>query len=114
VSAELGLWSLSISAGTGSPKGVLTSVRHREPVVAKKQKSEGLCANVRETVNRGQGFFIGYLKDRGPFRKVDIAGARTGAFPPVCGLSWAGLSPLLFNLFPFLIFLLELGIYRKF
>jgi hypothetical protein len=45
VSAELGLWSLSILAGMGSPKGVLTGIRHRGPVVAKKQKSEGLCAN---------------------------------------------------------------------
>jgi hypothetical protein len=84
VSAKLGIWSLSISAGTGSPEGVLTSVRYRGPVVAKKQKSEGLCANVKETVNSGQGF------------------------SPVYGLSWAGLSPLLLNLFPFL-FLPDLG-----
>jgi hypothetical protein len=36
VSAKLGLWSLSISAGTGSLEGVLTGVPRRGPIVAKK------------------------------------------------------------------------------
>jgi hypothetical protein len=49
VSVELGLWSLSISAGTGSLEGALTAVRHRGPGSAKKQKCMGLCANVRDT-----------------------------------------------------------------
>jgi hypothetical protein len=49
VSAELGLWSLIISAGTGSPKGALTVVRRRGPRSAKKQKCRGLWANVRDT-----------------------------------------------------------------
>jgi hypothetical protein len=36
VSAKLGLWSLSVLAGTGSPEGVLIGVRHRGPIVAKR------------------------------------------------------------------------------
>jgi hypothetical protein len=36
VLAELGLWSLSISASTGSPESVLTSVSHRGLDVVKK------------------------------------------------------------------------------
>jgi hypothetical protein len=53
-----------------------------------KQKSEGLCANVSQTMKSGQGFVTGYLKDRGPFRKVDIAGARGRVFPRL----WAKLG----------------------
>jgi hypothetical protein len=51
VSAKLGLWSLSISAGTGSPEDVLTGVHHQGPVAAKKQKCRGLTANVSDKVN---------------------------------------------------------------
>jgi hypothetical protein len=54
VLAKLGLWSLSISTGTGSPEGVLTDVCHRGPVVAKKQKYMDLNVIVRETVNSGE------------------------------------------------------------
>jgi hypothetical protein len=32
--------------------------------------------NVSETMNSSQGFFIDYLNDRGPLRKLDITGAR--------------------------------------
>jgi hypothetical protein len=46
----------------------------------KKQKLEGLCANIRETVNSGSGFFTGYLNDRGPFRKDDSAVAGASEF----------------------------------
>jgi hypothetical protein len=60
VSAKLGLWLLSVLAGTGSPEGVLTGVHHRGPVVAKKQKFRDLSVIVRETVNSGQGFLTGY------------------------------------------------------
>jgi hypothetical protein len=49
VSAKLGLWSLSISAGTGSPEGVVTGDHHRGLDVVKKSNSEGLTANVRDT-----------------------------------------------------------------
>jgi hypothetical protein len=48
VSAEIGLWSLSISVGTGSLEGTLTIVRRRGPGCAKKQKCRGLCANVKD------------------------------------------------------------------
>jgi hypothetical protein len=56
-----------------------------ERVVAKVRFGEeteigGLYANVRETVNSGSGFFTGYLKDRGPFRKVDSTVAGAPAF----------------------------------
>jgi hypothetical protein len=36
VSAKLGRWSLSVSAGIGLPEGVLTGDHHRGPDVAKK------------------------------------------------------------------------------
>jgi hypothetical protein len=49
VSIELGLWSLSISAGMGSPEGMLTGVRHRGLGAAKKQKCMDLTVNVRDT-----------------------------------------------------------------
>jgi hypothetical protein len=49
VSAELGLWSLSISAGTSSWEGVLTGDPHRGLDVVKKSNSDGLYANVRDT-----------------------------------------------------------------
>jgi hypothetical protein len=49
VLAELGHRPLRISAGTGSPEGVLVDVHHRGLGVVKKQKSEGLYANVRDT-----------------------------------------------------------------
>jgi hypothetical protein len=49
VSGELGLCSLSISAGTGSLEGVLTGDPHRGLDVVKKSNFEGLCANVRDT-----------------------------------------------------------------
>jgi hypothetical protein len=75
VSAKLGLSSLSVSADTGSPEGVLTGVHHRGPVVAKKQEYRDLTVIVRETVNSGQGFLTGYLNSRGPLRKMNIAGA---------------------------------------
>jgi hypothetical protein len=42
--------------------------------------------NVSETGNSSRGFFTDYLDDQGPQHKVDIAGARGGAFP----YSWAG------------------------
>jgi hypothetical protein len=47
--AELGLWSLRISAGTGSPEGVLTGDPHRGLDVVKTSNSGGLYANVRDT-----------------------------------------------------------------
>jgi hypothetical protein len=80
VSAKLEHRWLHISAGTSSLESTLTGVHHRGPVVAKKQKLEGLCANVRETMNSGQGFFTGYLKDQGPFRNVDSAVAGMPTF----------------------------------
>jgi hypothetical protein len=76
--AKLGLWSLSGSAGTGSPEGVLTGIHHRGTIVAKKQKYRDLTVIVRETVISGQGFLTGYLNSRGPLRKMNIAGARGG------------------------------------
>jgi hypothetical protein len=48
VSPELGAWSLSNSAGTGSPEGMLTGDHHREPIVAKKQKYRDLTMIIRE------------------------------------------------------------------
>jgi hypothetical protein len=36
--------------------------------------------SVSETGNSSQGFFIDYLNDRGPLRKMNIAGARAGVF----------------------------------
>jgi hypothetical protein len=44
--------------------------------------------NVSETVNSSQGFFTDYLNDRGPLRKLDIAGTR-GCVSPFMG--WLGL-----------------------
>jgi hypothetical protein len=85
VLAELGLWSLSILVGTGSPEGVLTGVHHRGPVVAKRYNLEGLTVNVSVTVNSSQGFFTDYLNDRGPLRKMNIAGAFR------LGVGWLGL-----------------------
>jgi hypothetical protein len=58
VSAKLGLWSLSILTCTGSLEGVLTGVRHRGPVVAKKQKYGDLIVIVRETVNSGEDSYL--------------------------------------------------------
>jgi hypothetical protein len=107
VSAKLGLWSLSVSAGTGSPEGVLTGVHHRGPVIAKKQKYRDLTVIVRETVNTGQGFLTSYLNNRGPLGKMNIAGARWRVSPGR-GPTRAGFSPSLFIVFPFL-FLLDLG-----
>jgi hypothetical protein len=49
VLAELELWSLSISAGIGSPEGVLTGDPQRGLDVVKKSNSEDLFANVRVT-----------------------------------------------------------------
>jgi hypothetical protein len=49
VSAELGLWSLSISASTGSSEGVLTGDPQRGLDVVKKSNSKGHFANVRDT-----------------------------------------------------------------
>jgi hypothetical protein len=37
--------------------------------------------NVKETMNRAQGFLTGYSNSRGPLCKVDIAGACACAFP---------------------------------
>ena len=51
MSAKLGLWSLSVLAGTGSPEGVLTGDRHRGPEFAKIRKKKGLGALVNETEN---------------------------------------------------------------
>jgi hypothetical protein len=58
-------------------------------------------------MNNAQGFLTSYSNSRGPLCKVASAGAR-GRVSSVDGLTWAGLSPLLFNLFPFS-FLLGLG-----
>jgi hypothetical protein len=80
VSAKLGLWSLSVSADTGSPEGVLTDVHHRGVVVEKKQKYRDLTVIVRETVSSGQGFLTSYLNSHGPLRKMNITGARVGTF----------------------------------
>jgi hypothetical protein len=85
VSAKLGLWSLSVSAGTGLPEGVLTSVHHRGLVTAKKKKCRGLTANVSETVNSSQGLFTGYLNSQGPLCKLNNASAR-GRVSPGRGL----------------------------
>jgi hypothetical protein len=74
VSVKLGLWSLSVLVGTGSPEGVLTSVHHRGPVIAKKQKYKDLTVIVREIVNSGQGFLTGYLNSQGPLRKNEHCG----------------------------------------
>jgi hypothetical protein len=109
VSAKLGLWSLSISAGTSSPEGVLTGVPHRGPVIAKKLNSEGLTRNVSETRNSSRGFFTDYLNSRGSLRKADIAArARARAHFPIHGPTRAGFSPSIFIIFPFL-FLSGLG-----
>jgi hypothetical protein len=51
-------------------------------------------------MNSAQGFLTSYSNSRGPLCKVASAGARGRVFP-VRGLAWAGLNPLLFNLFPF-------------
>jgi hypothetical protein len=50
VSAKLGLWSLSVLAGTGSLEGVLTCDHHRGPEFAKIRK-KGLGALVSEIEN---------------------------------------------------------------
>jgi hypothetical protein len=107
VSAKLGLWSLSVSTSTGSLEGVLTGVHHRGPVVVKKQNSEGLTVNDSETLNSIEGFFTDYLNDRGPLRKMNIAGA-CGRVSPGRGPIRAGFSPSLFIIFP-LLFLPVLG-----
>jgi hypothetical protein len=52
VSAKLGLWSLSVLAGTGSQEGVLTDDHHRGPELAKIRKKKGLGALVSVTENR--------------------------------------------------------------
>jgi hypothetical protein len=49
VSAELGLWSLSVLASTCLSEGVLTGDHHRGLVAAKKSNSEGLAVNVSDT-----------------------------------------------------------------
>jgi hypothetical protein len=49
VLAELGHRPLRIPANTSSPEGVLIAVHRRGLGAVKKQKSEGLCANVRDT-----------------------------------------------------------------
>jgi hypothetical protein len=51
-------------------------------------------------MNSAQVFLTSYSNSRGPLCKVASAGARGRVFP-VRGLARAGLSPLLFNLFPF-------------
>jgi hypothetical protein len=58
-------------------------------------------------MNSAQGFLTGYSTAEVLCAKL-ISWARARARFPVRGLSWAGLSPLLFNLFPFL-FLPGLG-----
>jgi hypothetical protein len=63
--------------------------------------------NVSEIVNSSQGFFTDYLNDQGPLRKLNITGARAGAFPR----SWAGsdwFEPVTIHSFLFL-FLPDLG-----
>jgi hypothetical protein len=60
VSVELGLWSLSISAGTGSLEGVLTGDPNGGLDVVKKSNCEGLCANVRDTEKYCYGLFTGF------------------------------------------------------
>ena len=49
MSTKLGLWSLSVLAGIGSPEGVLTGDHHRGLEFAKIRKRKGLSANVSET-----------------------------------------------------------------
>jgi hypothetical protein len=51
VSTKLGLQSLSVLAGTGSPEGVLTGDHHRGPEFAKIRKMKELDALVSETEN---------------------------------------------------------------
>jgi hypothetical protein len=47
--AELGVRSLLILVGIGSPEGMFTGIQHRGFGSAKKQKCRDLCANVSDT-----------------------------------------------------------------
>jgi hypothetical protein len=82
MSAELGVRSLLILAGIGSPEGMFTGAQHRGLGSAMKQKCRDLCAYVSETRKQCPGFFTDYLKSQGSLREVN----RAGAFR----LSWVG------------------------
>jgi hypothetical protein len=100
VLAKLGPRPLCIPAGTRSLEGALTGVRHRGPVIAKKQKYRDLTVIVRETVNSGQGFLTSYLNSRGPLRKMNNAGVCERVLPGR-GPIRDGFSSSLFIILPF-------------
>ena len=86
MSVELGVRSLLILIGIGSPEGMFTGVQHRGLGSAKKQKCRDLCAYVSETRKQCPVFFTDCLKSQGSLRKINRAGERASAFY----LSWAG------------------------